>query len=323
MNRHQKIIIIFIILAAFIGGFTVNQFVRSRGIHFWRSRAVPAEEKKVVWSIGIYKGKSPFDLISPNNVHNPVLTAKDVSDIAAEFIADPFMVQENGTWYLFFEVMNAKTREGEIGFATSDDGFTWTYKQIIVNEPFHLSYPYVFKFRNTYYMIPESGHANSIRLYEAIDFPIKWSFKGTLLKGQHFVDTSVVNFNDKWWLFTSNSFYSDNLYLYYADKLTGPWREHPKSPVIMGNPHIARPGGRVLVFNGRLYRFTQDDSQTYGTAVRAFEITKITNRDYEEKEVMQDPILKPAGSGWNEKGMHNVDPHQLSNGSWIACVDGF
>ena len=173
-------------------------------------------------------------------------------------------------------------------------------------------------------MIPESGRANSIRLYEAIDFPTKWAFKSTLLKGQHFVDTSVVYFNGKWWLFTSNADFSDDLYLYYADKLTGPWREHPKSPVIMGDPHIARPGGRVMVFNGRLYRFTQDDSRANNIfVVRAFEITKITTKDYEEKGVMQNPILKAAGSGWNGKGMHNVDPHQLNNGDWIACVDGY
>jgi hypothetical protein len=33
--------------------------------------------------------------------------------------------------------------------------------------------------------------------------------------------------------------------------------------------------------------------------------------------------LKPHGSGWTEQAMHQIDPHQLSDGRWIASVDGF
>lgn len=34
-------------------------------------------------------------------------------------------------------------------------------------------------------------------------------------------------------------------------------------------------------------------------------------------------LLKETGTGWNAHGMHNIDPHQLDNGQWIACVDGY
>ena len=102
------------------------------------------------WSIGIYTGESPFNFISPENVVNPVLTAKDVTDVSAFYVADPFMINENSTWYMFFEVVNIKTFQGDIGLAISNDGFNWTYKQIVLDEQFHLSYPYIFKWRNDY-----------------------------------------------------------------------------------------------------------------------------------------------------------------------------
>jgi len=278
-------------------------------------------QRQSEWSIGIYIGKSPFDFVSSKNISNPVLTAKDVTDVPAEFVADPFMLHENDTWYMFFEVLNAQSDRGEIGLATSVDGWRWNYKQIVLTQPFHLSYPYVFKQKNEYYMIPESYQANSVRLYKAIDFPTKWSFVKTLLDGSDYVDSSIFHFNSKWWLFTSST-KNDILRLYFANELMGAWNEHPKSPVIEGNAHIARPGGRVIVFDGKVVRYTQDDEPIYGNQVRAFEITELTPTTYAEKEVQENPILKSSTIGWKVKKMHHIDPHCIDKDKWIACVDG-
>ncbi len=254
---------------------------------------------------------------------NPVLTAKDITDAPASFVADPFMLHENDTWYMFFEVKNARTKQGDIGLATSEDGLNWAYKQIVLDEPFCLSYPYVFKWKNDYYMIPNSYQTKSVRLYKAVDFPTKWSFIGDLLQGHTYMDSSIFYYKDKWWLFTCTMpRKDDNLRLYYANELVGPWVEHPNSPIIEKDANIARPGGRVLVFDGRIIRYTQDDEPTYGNQVRAFEITKLSTTNYEEKEVRESPILKPGETGWNERGMHNIDLHQIDKNKWIACVDG-
>ena len=103
----------------------------------------------------------------------------------------------------------------------------------------------------------------------------------------------------------------------------GPWTEHPESPVIEGDANIAGPRGRVLVFDGRIIRYAQDDQPTYGNQVRAFEITELTTTSYEEKEVSENPILEPSGTSWNARGMHHIDPHQIYRNQWIACVDGY
>ena len=311
----KKVAIISISLVCLITGFI-------SGIYVGRLENIPFVKINDAWSIGIYTGKDPFNLVSPDYISNPVLTAKDVTDVPADFVADPFMVKKDHAWYMFFEVMNRHSGHGDIGLAISQDGLHWKYKQIVLDEPVHLSYPYVFKWKNEYYMIPECYKSHSIRLYKAVNFPTQWSFIGTLLYGS-FIDSSIFRHHGKWWIFTTDRTESDILRLYYAKNLMGPWIEHPKSPIIMRNANIARPGGRVLIFDNQIIRYTQDDDPTYGNQIRAFKITKLTTRSYEEKEISGNPILKASGIGWNKNGMHHIDPHQIEKDKWIACVDGY
>lgn len=278
------------------------------------------------WSIGLYTGKSPFDLQPAAAVANPMLTHADVSDVRAEGVADPFMVKVENSWFMLFEVMNLETRKGEIAVAISANGLNWQYQQIVLREPFHLSYPYVFEWNNDIYMVPESWESHSIRLYKATDFPLRWSFVKTLLHGRDLVDPSLVYFEKKWWLFASHGkapYRADTLCLFYADDPLSEWREHPKSPVVDRNPHIARPGGRVLVIDGTIARYAQDCFPTYGRQIRAFAVRGLTMKTYDETLISETPVISGTGLGWNANGMHHIDPHLLPNGSWLACVDGY
>lgn len=274
------------------------------------------------WAIGIYTADSSLNLKPLTNVRNPVLTAKDVTDIKAEFVADPFMVHKNGTWYMFFEALNLSSDQGVIALATSVDGTCWTYQQVVLEEPFHLSYPYVFEWNQEYYLVPETCQVNEVRLYKASHFPNQWVFQKTLLQGADYVDSSLFFFNQRWWMFSSTTS-DDILRLHHADHPLGDWVEHPKSPLITNNPRLARPAGRSLVSDNRLIRFAQDDQPIYGRQVRAFEIMELTPENYMEQEIYDGkPILEPNGSGWNSYGMHHIDLHNLDSGRWIACVDG-
>jgi hypothetical protein len=285
---------------------------------------VPIVSRPKTWSIGIYTGPSFLTLGSSPTVANPVLSATDVTDVPAKFVADPFMIKKDSTWYMFFEVLHARTGRGVIAVAVSPDGYRWSYRGVVLEEPFHLSYPYVFTVRNEYYMIPESGQAQSVRLYKAENFPTRWTLRATLVSGRAYTDSSLVEYGGKWWLFTdSNPIVNDTLSLYVADNPEGPWSEHPSSPVVRDDPHISRPAGRLVLSEGRLFRFAQDDAPTYGIKVWAFEVTELTTVSYHERRVGSAPILGPGTAGWNEKGMHHVDPHQVGDDAWIACVDGW
>ena len=286
-------------------------------------RNLPRMSRASEWSIGIYQGSSPFYLSDSPEFQNPVLTAAQVTDVKADFVADPFMIKEGTTWHMFFEVMNSLNGKGEIGLATSGDGRKWTYQNIVLREPFHLSYPFIFKWQDDHYLIPESGTANRIALYKAKNFPCVWEYAATLLEGQ-FADHSIFHHQNIWWLLVcSNTQPYDNLRLFHADNLTGPWHEHIKSPIVRDNACIARPAGRTLAINNQFVRFAQDCSTTYGSKVNAFLIDKLSKTDYHELPFAGNPILKPGRAAWNMHGMHHLDACELNLGEWIACVDGY
>ena len=308
--------IIFIALACLLLGFAGGRYI-------WMKRGVPFVSQREQWTIGIYRSDSPFHFNKLQGWINPLFRAEDVTDVDAEFVADPFLVKEGEIWNLFFEVYNNATEQGDLAVATSKNTWIWQYEKVILDEPFHLSYPYVFKSNGDYYLIPESFEANSIRLYKADSFPTHWTYVKTLVDGRDYVDNSVIFFNDKWWLYSSVTS-NDTLYLHYADSLMGPWKEHPQSPIVSQDVHKSRPSGRLLVYDGRLYRFTMDIDPPVGThQVMVYEVIEITPTSYAEKLAQEAPIVRASGSGWNGQAMHQLDPVQIDLNSWIASVDGF
>lgn len=251
-----------------------------------------------------------------------MLTAADINDMRCSFVADPFIVRKNAEWFMFFEIMSAETGRGEVGLATSRDGLSWKYHSSVLRERFHLSYPHVFAWNGGYFMVPEAYGENAIVLYQALCFPFEWRRMANLVEGV-FADATPFHFEGRWWMFACSTPYQhDTLRLYHSKDLTGPWIEHPLSPVVVKNAKAARPGGRVIPFNGGLIRYAQDCSRYYGYQLRAFEITRLNPAEYRERECSESPVLTP-GLGWNEAGMHHADPHLVEQGLWLACVDGY
>jgi hypothetical protein len=274
-----------------------------------------------IWSIGIYHGSSPFSLAPHPDVKNPVLTHEDVTDFPACFVADPFMIHESGTWYMFFEVMN-DAGIGAIGLATSSGLIKWQYRNVVLSEPFHLSYPYVFKWEDDYYMTPETLAPETVRLYRADPFPSRWIPVADLVPGR-LADPSLFRYRDRWWMLACGTPYRhDSLRLYESDHLTHGWFESSASPLIENDRRIARPAGRVTSYQGGLIRFAQDCYPHYGARVRAFSMNGFPGLPHMEVELPQPVLLPEPDAGWASSGMHHVDPHLVSTGEWVACVDG-
>jgi hypothetical protein len=139
----------------------------------------------------------------------------------------------------------------------------------------------------------------------------------------HFADASILRHEDCWWIFTCGTPHRhDQLRLFYSTHLEGPWREHPKSPLIDGDASVARPAGRLIRWHDHLIRYAQDCVPKYGSRVHAFRITSLTLQNYQEEPVIENPVLAPDGEHWTDCGAHHLDPHPDGSGGWIACVDG-
>jgi hypothetical protein len=277
------------------------------------------------WSIGLTKAASPLDLRT-NVSAAPIVTAADITDADAGFVADPFLIFYRNIWYLFFEVWNRAADKGEIGVAESPDMVRWVYRGIVLREPWHLSYPHVFEHDGTIWMMPESIEGGGVRLYRAEAFPLRWRYHGELMAGA-MADPTPFLWCGAWYIFGCPRFNShDALVLYTSPRLEDGWRPHPASPIYTSDARRARPAGRMIVYEGRPLRWAQDCVPRYGTAVRAFEIQTLSPTHYLEHEWAESPVLSRGERTWNRDGMHHVDAHRLGGchqGSWVAAVDGW
>lgn len=272
-----------------------------------------------LWSVGILEGPELLNMGQAKQLRHPNFTAADIKSPPTEFVADPFLVKEGDGYLLFFEMMNKVSGRGEIGVAESADGKSWRFKQQVLVEPFHLSYPFVFEEGGEHYMIPESRAVKQVRLYKATNYPTEWRLEKVLIEG-NYADSSIVKYHDRWWIFTGKAPYS--LAIWYADTLLGPWTEHAGSPFYSGDSSKTRPGGRPMVIDGKLIRFSQDNRGGYGKHLRAFAVDTLSPTEFAEHPLEPDPLFAPTGNGWRFNGMHHFAPVQRADGSWIASVDG-
>jgi hypothetical protein len=290
------------------------------GVYTGKNKIVPIVNTRSEYMIGMYSGSSPFSL-KPFNKSNPVVTAAMVTDVQAGFVADPFMINHQGRWYMFFEIMKEPQHKGVIGVASSTDLQTWKYDKVILEEPFHLSYPMVFQYNGEMFMIPESHSNYEVSIYKADNFPYGWKKHRTLIEG-NYSDPTVFYHDNHWFLFAVDR--DDILHLFWADDLMGPWYVHPKSPIVKFDYEKARSCGRVITAGDTIIRFTQNCKPGYGMDIRAFIITEITPENYQEKPYINNPLLKGTGviTDWNGIRMHQIDLHKTGKDQWVAVTDG-
>ena len=137
--KHQKIIIVVGAVCLVIGSVYLVGVLAAGSERFTIPFRIPfvesVERQTREWSIGIYIAKDPFNFTSPGNIGNPVLTADDVTDINARFVADPFMLREGNTWYMFFEVFNLDTHQGDIDLPRVTTGLIGLMSKLFLMNP--------------------------------------------------------------------------------------------------------------------------------------------------------------------------------------------
>ncbi|KAI9118694.1 hypothetical protein K1719_010139 [Acacia pycnantha] len=295
------------------------------------------EDNEGSWSIGIFFGDSPFSLkpIEAVNVWknetaawpvaNPIVTCASLSDAGfqSNFVADPFLYIQGGTFYLFYETKNSITLQGDIGVAKSTDkGVTWQQLGIALNEDWPLSHPYVFEYLGQIYMMPDSIKKGELRVYRALNFPLQWKLEKVIMK-KPLVDSSIINYDGKYWLFGSDhsGFGNGQLEIWHSSSPLGPWIPHQKSPINNIDRSVGvRNGGRPFFYRGNLFRIGQE---AYGRRVHIFKIEALTNDEYKEIEVPLNFVKPEKGqNSWNGARHRHLDVQQLPSGGWVAVMDG-
>lgn len=212
------------------------------------------------------------------------------------FWADPFLVKEKENFYLFIEELNSKTKLGEIACIKLSDNFEIIEKKTILSDETHFSFPNVFFKDNQYYMLPENSEKNNLQLYKAINFPYEWKVEKTLMENCKLIDAIWFFHDNLYYLFANkiNDYEydnNDNLYLYYSDDLlNGNWKSHPRNPIITDSAK-ARNAGNIFLKKGKMYRTSQNCSETYGANLVINEILELSPERY--REVISESIFPP------------------------------
>lgn len=238
------------------------------------------------------------------------------------FWADPFVVNMKDKYYVFVEEFLYKANKGHIAVLELDKNGQLQKTQKIIENPYHMSYPFVFQRDSAYYMIPETGGNRSIDLYKCTGFPWKWEFVKSIMKDINAVDTTLFYHNGKWWLFTlideinSSLAVSPELYLFWSDDfLSDQWTGHPMNPVVT-DVRYARPAGRIFIRDGNIYRPSQDCAGRYGNSFDINHILKLTCEDYEEMSVVKvkpdwDKSLQGAHTFNSDKDFYILDAYKV------------
>lgn len=201
------------------------------------------------------------------------------------FWADPCLVERDDRRFVFFEDFEYARNRGVISVLEIDRAGHAGEAQPVLEEDYHLSYPFVFRWQDVDYMIPESKTDHSVRLYRALEFPRRWVFDRVLLEGIAAVDATVMAHEGRWYLFANVSETGgsswDELFLFVADTPLGPWLPHPMNPIV-SDVRSARPAGAFFMQDGKLYRPSQDSSISYGSSIAVQCVNKLSPTEYEE-----------------------------------------
>lgn len=205
--------------------------------------------------------------------------------------ADPFVVKEGDSFYLFFEEVKIGSGNGHIClFEFDEKGNLINEKPIsVINEEYHLSYPFIFKSDAQYYMLPEAADSNALWLYKCTEFPMKWKKYQKIFSNKQIYDATLFFHEGYWYIFGTEKLSQGGsrdqyLHIYFSKELNSEvWDPHPLNPL---NTDVrgARPAGRILKKNDKLLRPTQIGAPKYGYGIRINEIMKLSPTEFIEEK---------------------------------------
>jgi hypothetical protein len=220
-----------------------------------------------------------------------------------KYYADPFPISRENNTFIYFEEYDYQTSKGFISGKYLD---SWSDSPCskVIQASVHMSYPYILEYEGEIYCIPEASESKEVAIYKVIDFPFRMEKIGTLINNYTAIDSTVFLYNNRWWLMATDGALNeyDNLNIWFADDLLGPWIPHPLNPVKL-DICSARPAGPPFIHKGQLYRPSQDCSGHYGKRIVINRIIRLTPTEFREEKVA---VIDPYSDSPYPDGLHTI-----------------
>ncbi len=207
------------------------------------------------------------------------------------YFADPFVIKKHNQTVCFVEDYSVLEKRGRISAIEILNNQQYKLLGPIIEEDFHMSYPFIFEYKNEIYMTPETADANSLRLYKCSKFPLKWEFQKEIITNEKVIDPIIFQYKDKWWLFYNTLIEDDPsscLVAYYSDNpLSNKWIPHKLNPIVFDSSS-ARNGGIIFKNNNEIMRVRQKQGfNFYGESLSLAQIVDLTPSTFKEEKVKE------------------------------------
>jgi hypothetical protein len=256
-------------------------------------------------------------LIAPSE--KPIIDAANLDNSDIAFVADPFRIVVNDAIYIFTEAWSRSAQRGQIAVFTMNSCGHVVDWSVVLAEPFHLSYPCVFKQGAEYYMLPEAWESGQLLLYKAKTFPWCWERFKTLLE-LDYADPQIFYHNGAWYIFlNTDPLTNATASVFWTESLLGKWHPHPQNPMFSNDSIRSRSAGPLINSCGRIFRFSQDCRRQYGHCVFASEIVELSPSSICTTPARQVALDRPT---WAGGAFHHMDVF-LENGVHHALFDGY
>lgn len=183
-----------------------------------------------------------------------------VQEPAADtYEADPFPFRD----CLFFELYDYD--KGVI--ACRRNGKT----VVVLERPYHLSFPCVFEDDGEVYMLPETVNNRQLELYKAKNFPYNWELVKVIKQGW-FDDPIMHKTNEGFYIYTTEG--ENNLRVLHSTELLGEWQQ-----VYSDSSKQYRSAGNIFKWQGRTIRPVQDCERQYGKGLIFYELEGFNHKE--------------------------------------------
>jgi hypothetical protein len=227
-------------------------------------------------------------------------------DDRQRYFADPFLFRDKGTTYVFCEEFPYATGKGVISVFTLDPSGRPSPARVVLEQPYHLSYPQVFRHDEKIWMMPESSANRTLELFVAESFPDRWKLHSVLIDDLSLSDATAFEHEGRWWLTAAtnepHTSTWDCLSLFSGPSVVGPWSRGGDLPILI-DASAARPAGQVVRSGGALWRPAQDCTRGYGSGLALCRIDEL--RDGVLRQLIVRRLAPPPGAP--DQGVHTLN----------------
>ncbi len=238
------------------------------------------------------------------------------------YYADPFLLTNGNATYIFAEEYSWPDSKGRISVIRVTDNEV-EHLGAVIEERFHLSFPFIFQSGDDLFIIPESNADKTLRLYKCTSFPSTWEHHCDMLKDVEAADPIVME--DDEFIFVlcncGSGYFGDrmsNLSIFRSSSSEGITSARLKLDSVASNSATNARNGGCFKYQENFYRVNQKPAfNLYGASISVNKVSIDQGVYSEERTDLFQAIVSFATKG--SFGHHHFD-FEESSGYFVCDI---